>query len=156
MRAHAIEISPIVVTPITQRQSDQSTLKDTSTKATTADVAERDWRRVEAVTWPEGPGDTCRFVIGWSWKLRLAGPVAERHVAVQNSDQFARLLAKIWETAQARIPRKIDELDLKRTCACPRGRCWLDEKMLTVLDCLRGLLSLAESAVCDATRPIRY
>ncbi|KAK9095731.1 hypothetical protein Sjap_021228 [Stephania japonica] len=59
------------------------------------------------------------FAGAGSW--RLAGPVAERHVAAGTRAEVARLLAKIWETAWARISRQIDEMERGDGCACPRG-----------------------------------
>ncbi|KAK9145007.1 hypothetical protein Sjap_004910 [Stephania japonica] len=78
-------------------------------------------------------------------------PPAGSTVVIEWRAEVARVSPKVWETAHTRILRQIDELDLKITCACPHGRYWLVEKLLTVLDCLRGFLSLAETIVCDAS-----
>ncbi|KAK9116168.1 hypothetical protein Sjap_015115 [Stephania japonica] len=69
-----------------------------------ADVSEDDWL------------ECC-----WKVKMRLAGPVAERHVAGNCAGEFARVSPKFWETVWMRISRQIDELERGDGCACPRG-----------------------------------
>ncbi|KAK9123606.1 hypothetical protein Sjap_013208 [Stephania japonica] len=76
-------------------------------------VIGREWRRdvlrgVEHDTW--------RDLIRWSWKSRLAGPVAERHVACRVAGKFTRVSPKFWETVWMRISRKIDELERGDCC----------------------------------------
>ncbi|KAK9096437.1 hypothetical protein Sjap_021934 [Stephania japonica] len=116
------------------------------------DVAERDWKRVEVVTCCEGRWrhmavcDRLELEIAPCWTSRGAtrgGQLCWR---------IARVRAKIWETVRTRISRKLtfwrEETTVLSTC--------LDMSGADGADGLCGLLSLAESAVCDASRRMEF